>query len=164
MFVLLLFSKKTEGSFFLLNFYIYIFSSTGTQTRRRKVLWDDVQRRRSSHHQLIAADDHFSTMSCSHLAESRDCTIQACFQWQIQNKEECFPSSKSLTCGQGTRKLLYACVDHNGVRKKALLALRNVDFVFFHNMACESPFASISIHVYVVNKSQKQWAREQLQE
>ena len=52
---------------------------------------------------------------CSHLSESRDCSINSCFSWKVEKKEECFLPSKEQKCGKGTRKLLYTCVDHNGV-------------------------------------------------
>ena len=52
---------------------------------------------------------------CSHLSESRDCSINSCFSCEVEKKEECFLPSKEQKCGKGTRKLLYTCVDHNGV-------------------------------------------------
>ena len=60
---------------------------------------------------------------CSHLSESRDCSINSCFSWKVEKKEECFLPSKEQKCGKGTRKLLYTCVDHNGV-----------SFTFLYNM------------------------------
>ena len=70
-------------------------------------------------HQLVTKDDHHTT--CSHLAESRDCSVNACFQWKIVKKEDCFLISKSGSCGQGTRKLLHACTDHQGVSTSPIL-------------------------------------------
>ena len=102
----------------------------GTQIRRRKPLLHN-----KSKYKQEGFDDrssqpgfgHFSSYSlqqtqhnnaaahCSHLSESRDCSINSCFSWKVEKKEECFLPSKEQKCGKGTRKLLYVCVDHNGV-------------------------------------------------
>lgn len=70
----------------------------GKQTRRRNV--------------ESSAD---TVTACPHLEESRDCSISSCHSWRLEQKDECFLPKASQQCGQGTRKLLFACVDHNGL-------------------------------------------------
>ena len=66
---------------------------------------------------------------CSHLSESRDCSINSCFSWKVEKKEECFLPSKEQKCGKGTRKLLYTCVDHNGVSFTSYIYVKT-----YHNL------------------------------
>ena len=69
----------------------------------------------SSYSALQTQHNSAAEYHCSHLSESRDCSINSCFSWNVEKKEECFLPSKEQKCGKGTRKLLYTCVDHNGV-------------------------------------------------
>ena len=53
---------------------------------------------------------------CPHLSESRDCSINSCYSWRLEQQDECFlPREIGRDCGSGTRKLLFACVDFDGV-------------------------------------------------
>ena len=76
---------------------------------------------------------------CSHLSESRDCSINSCFSWKVQKKEECFLPSKEQKCGKGTRKLLYTCVDHNGVSFTFLYNIPQVELL--KNIKNLTPFS-----------------------
>ena len=74
---------------------------------------------------------------CSHLSESRDCSINSCFSWKVEKKEECFLPSKEQKCGKGTRKLLYTCVDHNGVSFTSYIYVKtyhNLDYLKIKRM------------------------------
>ena len=121
----------------MLNMVLLCFT-LGTQIRRRKPLFDgnNKQQQILDRSQLGLNQRQASSSSssswlhssrpqtlgnslmathCSHLSESRDCSINSCFSWKVEKKENCFPQSKEQKCGKGTRKLLYTCVDHNGV-------------------------------------------------
>ena len=52
--------------------------------------------------------------ACPHLEESRDCSVGSCFTWKMAQKDPCF-LPKSRSCGRGTRKLFFSCVNHLGV-------------------------------------------------
>ena len=54
--------------------------------------------------------------ACPHLEESRDCSIISCYSWQLEQQDECF-LPKGRNCGKGTRKLLFRCVDYQGVSR-----------------------------------------------
>ena len=108
-------------------------NNEGTQIRRRKPLLHNKSKYKQEgfdeHNNQQLGFGHISSYTlqtqynpsaaaaahCSHLSESRDCSINSCFSWKVEKKEECFLPSKEQKCGKGTRKLLYTCVDHNGV-------------------------------------------------
>ena len=73
---------------------------SGKQTRNRKV-----------------ESSSITLSACPHLEESRDCFVGSCFSWKLAHKDTCFVT-KGRTCGKGTRKLFFNCVDHLGVGKK----------------------------------------------
>ena len=93
----------------------------------------------SSSHYLETRFPSTSTAAphCSHLSESRDCSINSCFSWKVEKKEECFLPSKEQKCGKGTRKLLYTCVDHNGVSFTSYIYVKtyhNLDYLKIKRM------------------------------
>ena len=59
-----------------------------------------------------------SLSSCPHLEESRDCSISSCYSWRLEKRDECF-LPRGRDCGSGgTRKILFACIDYEGVSLK----------------------------------------------